>query len=193
MSIYGYLNLGVGLAGVGVTSPSAAAGYLPQPISFDEVLYGATVNQTACVFGPVTSSWGTLTAFDVTDTEGNVMCTGALSAPYTPVVGQIVNIEPGSVVIYLYQPFADNGGVLTENTPVFPSTSTNLNPGDIWSNSGVLNFVPGFTQDITIGPQFYGVVTGQQLLATGVRGMSTTLPISGSGQLYLVGSEIWVA
>ena len=191
MSIYGYLNLGTGLSGLGIVTPSAVAGYARQPVSFGDVLGGVTVNQTACVFGPVTGTWGALNIFDITDADGNPMFTGTLRPPFVPAVGQIVFVEPGDISIVLYPQFVNDGGVLTTDIGIFPDSDAGLAPGDVWSNNGVLNYVPGFIPATTPTVFIFGQTTAMQLLAAGVSGIPTVPAYV--GQFYLVGQEIWVA
>lgn len=97
MSIQGYLNLGTSLSGQVAITPPASAGYAAQPVSFDTVAGGVTLNGVLCVFGPVSSSWGTLSVFNVTDASGNSYFAGTLNSPFTPVNGQLVVVPQGEI------------------------------------------------------------------------------------------------
>lgn len=99
MSINGFLTLGTALSGMVVVPPPSGTGYAPQPISFDLVPGGVTLNDISCVFGPVSGSWGTLSVFGVTDQASNPYWSGTLSAPYAPVNGQLVIVPQGNIAL----------------------------------------------------------------------------------------------
>lgn len=85
----------------------------------------------------------------------------------------------------------NDGGVLTTTSSLFPISTAGLNPGQIWSNGGVLNVIPGYTP-IPI-PTLFAQATVSSLLAFGAIPFTTAPPPEGSTYLYVVGVEIWVA
>jgi hypothetical protein len=104
--IAGYLNLGTGLSGSVVVPPPSGAGYAPQPVNFSSALGGVMLNGISCTFGPVTAPWGTLTAFNVTDSSGNPYFAGTLQAPFTPLVGQLVTVPQGNISLAVGSQFS---------------------------------------------------------------------------------------
>jgi hypothetical protein len=85
----------------------------------------------------------------------------------------------------------NDGGVLTTTSQQFPQTNSGLEPGAVWSNGGVINVVLGYTP-IPVATTF-NEITVSALLTTGAIPLTTTAPPSGSGLLYIVGVEIWIA
>jgi hypothetical protein len=193
MGIYGYLDLGTALSSDGVMTPSAAAGYARQFISFEDTLGGVALNDVSCVFGPLTAPWGEITSFGVADENDNPMFLGTLRVSFTPRVGALVVAQPGDISIVLFPQFVDNGGVLTAGIDIFPKSDFELSPGDVWSNEGVINVVPGFEPAIIPSVFVFGLITAAQLLEAGAAGITTSKPTVGSNLLYLVGDEIWIA
>ena len=102
VSLNGFLDLGTALSGTAVVTPPSGTNYAPQPVSFTVVPGGGQLNDTNCVFGPVSGSWGTLTVFGVTDGSGTALATpGTLLAPFTPVNGQLVAVPPGNISLFV--------------------------------------------------------------------------------------------
>ena len=96
--MFGYLDLGTAVSGIAVVTPVDAS-YAPQLVSLTTQPGGVSTSDNACVFGPVSGSWGTLTAFGLSDLNHNPICTGALTAPIAPALGQIIAVPPGSISV----------------------------------------------------------------------------------------------
>jgi hypothetical protein len=134
MSISGFLNLGTALSGTVIVPPPSGAGYAPQPISFNSAAGGVTLNGVSCVFGPVTAPWGTLTSFNVTDTEGNPYWAGTLAVPLTPVTGQLVVVPQGNITLVVGAQFT-----VAPSAPVVKQGSTTS--GSVTLSSGAYSMV----------------------------------------------------
>ena len=96
--MFGYLDLGAVVSGIAVVTPVDAS-YAPQLISLTTQPGGVSTSDNACVFGPVSGSWGTLTAFGLSDLNHNPICTGTLTAPIAPAPGQIIAVPPGNISV----------------------------------------------------------------------------------------------
>ena len=106
MGINGFLALGTSISSGSVVQPPSGAGYAPQYVNFDTFAGGVTLNDTGCVFGPVTAPWGTLTVFGVVDTLGNpIQAPGTLQSPFTPMIGQLVTVPQGSITLVVGSQF----------------------------------------------------------------------------------------
>ncbi len=79
----------------------------------------------------------------------------------------------------------NSGGVLmVASAADYPTSTAGLNPGDIWSNGGVVSVVPGATPDPAAPPVFFPLVTDVALLAMGGQNLPTIAGVTGSGQLW---------
>ena len=106
MSLTGYVVLGTGVSGGAVVQPPSGAGYAPQFVNYNLFTGGVSLNGISCIFGPVLApGWGTLTAFGVTDMDGNPITTGTLQAPFTPLIGQLVTVPQGNLSIVVGSQF----------------------------------------------------------------------------------------
>jgi len=123
MSIAGYLNVGTALSGMVITPPPSGTNYSPQPVTFNTVAGGVTLNGVSCVFGPVSGSWGTLTCFNVTDELGNPYFAGTLQSPYTPPNGQLVVAPQGQISLVVGAQFSVAPGNVSPVTPQKGSTT----------------------------------------------------------------------
>lgn len=99
MSVFGYLDLGVRIAGGAAVPPPRNAGYARQAVWFGPDAKGITVNENSCTFGPVVAPWGELNSFGISDERGDVYMAGDLTAPFTPAVGAIVTAPAGAMII----------------------------------------------------------------------------------------------
>jgi hypothetical protein len=123
--ISGYLGLGTAVVSGVIIEPSSGAGYTRQPISFDKVVGGVTLNVVNGVFGPVTDSWGTLSLFQVFDGFGNpAFAPGTLQSPSTPPVGSMLYVPVGQISLTINAQLADfsTSGVFQPTIVMPPNT-----------------------------------------------------------------------
>lgn len=66
----------------------------------------------------------------------------------------------------------------------WPTSSTGLPPGSVWSNAGVVTVVPGITPNPFAPPLVFGVVTSSYLLLIGGGDLPLSNPGVGSGILW---------
>lgn len=90
--------------------------------------------------------------------------------------------------------FQNNGGLLELDPPTgagYPMLPGGLLPGSIWSNSGAVSIVPGFTP-VAGDPVFFIGATPLGLLALGGAGLPLTNP-GVTGQLWNNGNTVAIA
>lgn len=143
MSINGFLTLGTSLSGMVVVPPPAGTNYVPQPISFDLVAGGVTLNGISCVFGPVSGSWGTLSVFGVTDEANNPYWVGTLAQPYAPVNGQLVVVPQGNIALVVGAQIFASPGTPTPTPSTSGSVIGNTVSGSIVMSSGSYTLAVG--------------------------------------------------
>lgn len=92
-----------GETGAATSEVSAGIGYTRQLITFATESAGSTSNNNTPVFGPATSSWGTLNYFSLclSNTPGtaDLIYYGPLTTPRVVNVGQSYNVAAGAVVV----------------------------------------------------------------------------------------------
>ena len=87
----------------------------------------------------------------------------------------------------------NDGGVLgLSDQTGWPQTSGTGNPGSLWSNGGVVSVNPGYVTN-PVPAVIFGTLTASALLLMNGGQFPIVQPALGSGQLYIQGSEIWVA
>lgn len=90
---------------------------------------------------------------------------------------------------------SDNGGVLNVLAPAtgYPTSTSGLAAGSIWSNNGVVSVVPGVTPNPSAPAVYFGQITASQLLTLGGGNLPTTQPGISTGQLWNNGDEVCIA
>lgn len=133
----GFLDLGTAISGSGIVTPPDGTGYVSQPVSFDPVPGGYSLNGISCIFGPVSGSWGTLTVFGLSDSDGNLLWPGTLSSPFSPVNGQLVIVPQGNLsLVYGSQFVAAPSNIVTISPQKGPTAS-----GSVALTSGAYSLV----------------------------------------------------
>lgn len=181
MSIAGFLNLGTALSGSVIVPPPSSAGYAPQYVSFDEAVGGMTLNGISCTFGPVTAPWGTLTAFNVTDSSGNPYFAGTLQSPFTPIVGQIVTVPQGNISLAVGSQFnAGPASSLVPSMTYLPPFSGSVGSGSAvlvasgtYSRTFTIQTEPGSSSNVWLNPAGGTAVSGTGCLVQAAGGAYT--------------------
>ncbi|MDR3445989.1 hypothetical protein [Dyella sp.] len=89
---------------------------------------------------------------------------------------------------------SSDGGVLVVNPFAgYPSNSTSLPPGNIYSNGGAVCVVPGITPNPSAPPVYFGSITADELYSLGGGNLPLTNPGVGTGQLWNNGGVVCIA
>jgi hypothetical protein len=118
-----------------------------------------------------------------------LMLNGLVELPFQYSFTVVVEAVSGSIIA-----FTSDGGVLLVNPIVgYPTTPLGLSPGQLWSNSGVVNVVPGVTPNPTAPPVYFSGISAAGFFALGGGNLPLTGPTAGTGQLWNNGGEVNIA
>jgi hypothetical protein len=88
----------------------------------------------------------------------------------------------------------DDGGVLqVTNLTGWPTSTSMLAAGSVWSNGSLVSVISGVTPDPFAAPVFYGMITSAQLLTLGGGNLPLSNPGVGTGQLWNNGGVVSIA
>lgn len=90
---------------------------------------------------------------------------------------------------------ANDGGVVISISNIWPTTAAG-SPGTLWSNSGVLNIIPGYMPVTPAISLVFATTSASTLLAANAAALPVSTinpPPPNSGIIYVVGQELWVA
>lgn len=166
--INGLLAVCSGFAAGVPIEPSSIYGYQRQPVSFGPVVSGTVVNIYGAAFGPVvTSGWGTLTGFAITDESGNLAYIGTLNQPISADVGDMISIPASSIAIDLNVPLP--GGVVLAGfqAALTPGpTGSYLQPPTVAGGQPTFSTTGNFTQPVQDSSYTVHGVSGTGFLFT---------------------------
>jgi len=87
----------------------------------------------------------------------------------------------------------NSGGVLGVEDFVGLPPDNGGAPSTFWSNGGVMSAVLPVAYRGGVEPVYFGTVTAAQLIAIGPGGLTDVQPAAGTGQLWIIFGEVWVA